>query len=286
MTAHPTYSGCGLQPDRHASDQLDYYWRFVGQLPFGSNAVLLDFDTATPSFFADVTGSYVVQLVVTDEAGLSSPDPADEDGTVVIGTDNLVPIAVAGNDQLVIIGDTVLLDGSMSTDPEDDLLTYEWTMSPPMDSLASLSGAETAFPFFVPDLEGLYELSLEVSDFIGPGPTDVVAITATTAEGYGEIQIVAAGEVVADLATDQVTNQGNQQAFLNFLSQAVLAIQGGELETAVDKLEKSLARADGCTQNEPSAADGNGPGRDWITGCTAQIVVYNLLLDALEALEQ
>ena len=41
-------------------------------------------------------------------------------------------------------------------------------------------------------------------------------------------------------------------------------------------------RTDGCVlRGDP---DGNGPGRDWITDCTAQTEAYNLLTDALDAL--
>ena len=98
------------------------------------------------------------------------------------------------------------------------------------------------------------------------------------------MQIVAASVIVADLAPDQVTNKGNQQAFLKFLSQAVLAIQADDIAEAIDKLQKAISRSDGCTLNEPPAADGAGPGQDWIIDCDAQIEVYGLLNAALAAL--
>jgi hypothetical protein len=43
-----------------------------------------------------------------------------------------------------------------------------------------------------------------------------------------------------------------------------------------------MERTDGCVlRGEP---DGNGPGRDWITNCGDQIVVYLLLMQAEECL--
>ena len=60
--------------DNTPSGDLLYDWSF-SYLPSGSEASLADADTATPSFLADIADTYVVQLVVTDEAGLASePD--------------------------------------------------------------------------------------------------------------------------------------------------------------------------------------------------------------------
>ena len=69
---------------------------------------------------------------------------------------------------------------------------------------------------------------------------------------------------------------------MNFLMQATVAIQEGDFDEAIDKLEQALARTDGCQLR--GTPDGNGPGRDWITDCTAQAAVYASLSSALEAL--
>ena len=263
--------------DNTATESLLYAWSFT-TLPAGSAAVLVDATTATPTFIADVAGTYTVELVVTDEAGLdSSPDEVE------ISSDNMPPTANAGSDQLVITGDTVDLDGSGSNDPDMDPLTFSWSFSSkPVGSNATLSGGDTATPNFVADVEGLYEITLVVSDFIGPGTPDTVEITATTAAGFAESHIVLASDIVEALEPGQVTTAGNQNAFQNFLSQAIAAIQDGDLAKAIDKIEKSIERTDGCSLNgEP---DGNGPGRDWITDCNAQSSVLYHLNEALDAL--
>jgi len=62
----------------------------------------------------------------------------------------------------------------------------------------------------------------------------------------------------------------------------VLPIQDGDIPVAIDKLEKALIRTDGCVLR--GSPDGNGPERDWITDCTAQMETYAVLSAALDAL--
>ena len=59
---------------------------------------------------------------------------------------NVVPVANAGTDQAVVEGTTVRLDGSSSTDPDQDTLTYSWSHD---STLVKLNGATTANPSFV-----------------------------------------------------------------------------------------------------------------------------------------
>jgi len=88
------------------------------------------------------------------------------------------PEADAGDDQTVATGETVFLDGSASSDPNDDPLTYGWTLiEKPEGSTASLTDADTATPSFVADLDGEYEVMLVVSDGI-LSDDDTVEITA------------------------------------------------------------------------------------------------------------
>ena len=269
-------NGSGSFDDNTPTGSLLYSWN-ITSAPVSSTATLSGANTATPSFTADKLGTYVVELVVTDGGGLSDADD------VMISSDNLPPTAHAGMDQLVIVNMPVFLDGSGSSDPEDDPLTFSWLLdSVPTGSTASLSNATTATPFFTPDLLGVYQATLTVSDFIGPGTPDSVQITATTVEGFAEFQIVAAADVVSGLGANQVTTSGNQNAFLNFLSQAVVALQAGDTEEAINKLTKAIERTDGCVLR--SAPDANGPGRDWITDCDAQTEVYDLLTLALSVL--
>ena len=265
--------------DNTASASLIYSWSF-STLPAGSSAFLTGANTATPSFVADVADTYVVELIVTDEGGLSSV--ADE---VIISGDNLAPTADATVDfSLAILGNAVNFDGSGSTDPELDALTYSWSITgAPIGSTAVLVGDDTANPSLTADVEGSYEVTLTVSDFIGPGTPATVSIVATTASGFAEIVIVDASDQVGALTAEDVTTAGNQNAFGNFLAQAISLIQEGDTAGAIDKLNKAIERTDGWALR--GSADGNGPGRDWITDSVAQLTIYDLLTDAVDALQ-
>ena len=65
---------------------------------------------------------------------------------------NTQPVADAGPDQPVAVNDTVVLDGSGSSDTDGDALTYSWSLlSVPGGSGATLSDATAVNPTFVAD---------------------------------------------------------------------------------------------------------------------------------------
>ncbi len=263
--------------DNTATANLLFAWSFIDR-PVGSTASLAGAGTATPSFDADIPGTYRVQLVVTDESGLSSvPDE------VVVSSTNLAPTAVAGDDTGGVVGFTTDLDGSASSDPEGDPLAFTWSFQQrPAGSTAALIGAGTDMPFFIPDLPGIYVVQLVVSNSFDDSAPDTVTITVISGEDFVENTLMETLDVVANLPSGAVTTKGNQQALMNFLSQAIVAIQEGNTELALAKIDNALERTDGCVlRGEP---DGNGPGRDWITDCVDQVLVYTFLILAKEAL--
>lgn len=89
------------------------------------------------------------------------------------------PEADAGEDKTVDVGREVVLDGS-GTDPDSTDLTYFWSFtSKPAGSNAAIAGAVTDTAKFTPDVEGIYEIELEISDEQS-STTDSVTITAET----------------------------------------------------------------------------------------------------------
>ena len=65
---------------------------------------------------------------------------------------NHAPVANAGADVSVTTGQLVALNGSGSSDPDGDTLTYAWTIvSAPSGSTAALVGATTVAPTLTPD---------------------------------------------------------------------------------------------------------------------------------------
>ena len=90
---------------------LTYQWTFVSRPP-ASNATLINPTTATPTFVADLPGTYMIRLIVNDGTLGSAPDDVE----VHV---NGPPEADAGPDQTVPVGSTVQLDGIDSSDPEN-----------------------------------------------------------------------------------------------------------------------------------------------------------------------
>ena len=183
-------------------DAITYTWSTYS-VPSGSsivNSSLDDNNSATPSFVPDVAGDYTWRLVVSDGT-------ATDKDYVTITVDeststNTPPVADAGADQTIELGDTATLDGSGSSDADGDALTYSWVMtSLPSGSVPSLTDADTDSPLFTPDLEGEYVLTLTVSDGTDSS-TDTVTITV-------EDTTVANTPPVADAGEDQVITLGD-----------------------------------------------------------------------------
>jgi len=78
---------------------------------------------------------------------------------------NQGPEAQAGIDQVLYVQTVAELDGGFSFDPDGDSLEYWWTLdAAPSGSTSQLINEHKAEAQLYLDIEGLYELSLEVND--------------------------------------------------------------------------------------------------------------------------
>jgi uncharacterized Zn-binding protein involved in type VI secretion len=154
------------------SDSLTFLWSFI-TFPSGSTATLSAPTSPISSFTVDLPGKYEVQLLVHDGTVNSAPD------TVVINTQNSQPVANAGFDQTVPIGNTVQLNGSNSSDVDGDPLTFQWSiLAMPTGSTATLFDATVVNPMFVADLAGIYVVQLIAND--GTEDSDPATVTLIT----------------------------------------------------------------------------------------------------------
>jgi hypothetical protein len=164
-----TLSGSGTDPQNLP---LTYSWSLI-TLPTGSGAALVNPNSPTPTFIADLPGQYVAQLIVND--GFLSSKPS----TVSISTSSTPPVAEAGSNLNVAVSATVTLNGSGSYSLNNRQLTYSWSFTAlPQGSQAVLRGANTVSPSFVADLAGTYVAQLIVNDGILNSAPSTVTITA------------------------------------------------------------------------------------------------------------
>lgn len=172
--------GASLTLDGTASsdvdgDYLTYQWALLSQ-PVDSTAILQNPTGAQPTLTIDAPGTYVAQLIVNDGVLDSEPD------TVTVTTINTKPVADAGQDQTVVVGETVQLDGSGSTDADGDSLTYQWSLATkPENSTSTITNPTAQKPSFVPDRAGLYVVQLIVTDGATDSEPDTVSITVNVA---------------------------------------------------------------------------------------------------------
>jgi mono/diheme cytochrome c family protein len=171
-----TLDGSGSQ-DADA-DPLTYSWTMVSR-PAGSSAGLSNETQVGPTFTADTNGTYVMELIVNDGTTDSAPDTV----SITASTANSAPTADAGPDQSTTVGTAVSLDGTGSSDADNDPLTYAWTLvSAPAGSNAALPDpADTEMVFITPDVAGTYVVQLIVNDGTADSAPATVSITATAA---------------------------------------------------------------------------------------------------------
>jgi chitodextrinase len=123
-------------------------------------------------------GNYAVTFTATDTKGAGDSETV----TITVADVNRPPAArVAATELSAKVGERVELDGSLSSDPDGDALSFDWTqVSGP---LVGLDGAFEAKASFAPSAAGSYRFDLHVSD--GKSDDGPVSATVTVSEPQG-----------------------------------------------------------------------------------------------------
>ncbi len=154
-----------------------YLWEQIA----GPSVQLNNASTVSASFTApqvEAEGSSMdFRITVTDDGGLSDSDEMQVE--VVQDSENQPPTANAGTDFTAAQNSTVQLDGSGSSDPDGDSLTFFWEQTGGV--LVILSDATASTPTFTAPLAGLsgtvLYFRLTVTDPDGLSSTDSVGVT-------------------------------------------------------------------------------------------------------------
>ncbi len=281
VTANPqavTLVGTTLQLDGSQSydpdgDDITYLWTWV-QKPEYSTAAFSDETVINPTFTADIKGDYVASLKVVDTWDASSSME------IRVSFDNIKPVADAGAYAPVVAGESVTLDGSASSDVNDDTLTYQWSLvSQPDGSLAAIFNSENIQAQLATDLEGTYIVSLKVNDALvdsDPSNATIEAIVIYTPT----IELLEqAIEAIQSFSNDSFKNKNQRKALINKLSATIKMVTRSKYVKAINKLENDLLRKmDGCLDSNQADK------KDWIVDCEDQTVIYELFAQAVEQL--
>ena len=124
-------------------------------------------------------GTYLFELKVTDNAGLSARDTLRVTVDSVLTT-NHPPIANAGSDQTITLPtNTITLNGSGSTDPDNNVSSHVWTKvsGPSSFSIVNSNVVQTQLTNLV---QGTYQLELKVTDAGGLFSKDTMQVIVNT----------------------------------------------------------------------------------------------------------
>jgi probable HAF family extracellular repeat protein len=127
-----------------------------------------------------------------------------------LGGDNHPPVAAAGADQTLECSGLVALDGSQSSDPDSDVLTFEWSEGGTvLGTTATLTTTLTA---------GTHTITLKVSDPCGQSAQDDIVVN-----------------VVGDTTPPAISGP------------ATLTVSGGNCQALLPDLRPLVVAADNCT---------------------------------------
>jgi hypothetical protein len=169
---------------------ITYLWTAPNGIVLNDNTLKM------PSFTAPdvkVNTIYTFSLVVND--GTDNSDPSTV--TVTVLQINKRPIANAGPDKNYNEGASISLSGSLSADPDLDVISYKWTS---LDGIILFDPLSVAPSFIAPQVSNdkTYRFKLEVNDGVIGSLPDTVKITVVNLNK----------KPVAFAGGDQTVNEG------------------------------------------------------------------------------
>ncbi len=175
-------------------DPLSYTWRQVA----GIQESLRNAGTASPYFDPASEGTREFELVVSDGSVSSAPDRV----VIRVLKQNNAPVADAGDDIQIWVGDLVTLSAGGSFDADGDTLTYSWTQT--SGASVTLAGAQTVQPSFTPTTSGVLTFTVRVSDGRAVSEDSVTV----TVDNVNQVPVADAGENLTAMVGETVRLDG------------------------------------------------------------------------------
>jgi fibronectin type 3 domain-containing protein len=175
-------------------DTLTYVWTKTS----GPSVTLPSLSQQNITFTPAASGIYVFSVRCSDGVNNSAADQVN----VTVNAVNSAPTANAGVDQDANRGSPVQLNGSGSSDPDGNPLTYAWTQL--SGTTVSLSSATAANPTFTASAVGTLVFQLVVNDGTVSSTADTVTIrvlfqnTAPIADAGSDTHAYVGEDVVLD----------------------------------------------------------------------------------------
>ncbi|MEO6489288.1 MAG: Ig-like domain-containing protein [Ferruginibacter sp.] len=190
--------GSGLDPD---GTIIGYLWTKISG---PANGTITNTTNAIANVSGLVEGIYSFQLKVTDNSGATATDQME---ITIYHALNLLPIADAGADIIIMLPtNAVALNGS-GIDPDGSIIIYSWAkISGPLNSaitdsinpLTTVTGLQ----------QGVYEFELTVTDDSGAIATDIVQITVEPAPNQLPVANAGADQTIT-LPVNSITLSGS-----------------------------------------------------------------------------
>lgn len=272
----------GLESYDPDGDAISYLWSVIS--PANSNHVIDNPVSPTPQITIEQHTNYEFRLTVEDEFGVQS-NTATDIASVLISFENIAPVARAGGNLSINVFETAVLDGSGSSDVNNDPLTYQWCLvNKPDGSKVSLACTFSHSPLaqIVPDLHGEYVAQLIVNDSFVDSPPATARITAASTGNAVIQKLQEAIGVINNLNPEVFKNSNLVNALTNKINAAIMDVQNGNYQDALGKLQNDIIRkTNGCVDNgQPDKNDWisvNDPNSSLDPCEDGQFLVYHLL---------
>ena len=157
---------------------------------FSKNMIIMKLLTKLSIVQRLLSLSFILFAFITCSLCISCKKERSCDGCISI---NKQPIAIAGPDQLIILPiDSVLLNGSSSSDPDGRISSYLWTkISGPLSfNIVNSTAVQTQVTNLA---AGIYEFELKVVDAGGLFSKDIVRVTVNDAGAQCSLSMVPIG---------------------------------------------------------------------------------------------